>query len=348
MTALQSIALVDYYEHTYRPDKHALPQNAKTRDQFRVDLNHLNNALSHYLAERGEPVRPVRLSDLESDGDAIVKYAMAWQVGRGRAAGTANKLYRTICAIWRDAIERGHLSQPPRTKAYKLAKHEPRCWSLEECSQLFAAAERAPGTVGGVTAGEFFRAYFWFVYATGARQGVTLGFPVANFDPERGEILLPAALQKQNADQAMELLPQAVAAVAALKSRARGLDRLFGDWTGHVTNFNKRLKKIIVAAGLRPTVKDVTRWDLSHKLRRTFATHVCANSDEETARKLLGHSHVSVTRRYLDARFLPHASARELVPPLPTIDGDPPPSGGEPETQLRIHRPDADEPRQTA
>lgn len=337
-----SIAVAEFYEGTYRPDKHALPKSHGTRDLFRTDIRNFNSAVQFQRAEAGERLRPATLEDFT---DERLKAAMAWQVDRGRTAATANRMYRVIRALWRDAHDRGLVATLPKTKPFKEPKRKPQCWSVEEYSAIMTAAEAAPGWVGSILARDFFPAYFWFTYATGARQGVTLAFPAADFDAASGAIVLPAELQKQGADQNMELLPECVAALQKLRSAERGLDRLFGDWSGSITHFNKRLRKIIVAAGLRKTMQDVKRTDLSHKIRRTFATHVCAASDKETARVLLGHSHPSVTKLYLDERFLPHPSARDLVPPLLPRDPGGGPSAPPPAPQrtLRIHRPERDD-----
>jgi integrase len=272
-------------------------------------------------------LRGPRLSDLS---DELLKHAMKFQVDRGRSTDTANKLYRTICAVWRHAWDQGLVVAPPRTKKYREAAREPQAWSLEEMLAIITAAEQLDGHVGAALAKVFFPAYCWCTYAIGSRQSVTLATPTANFDEQRGAILLPAELQKQHADQWMELIPEAAEAIARLQSRQRGLERLFGDWTFSITYFNKRLRRIIVAAGLRSTPQEVTRRDLSHKFRRTFATHACAASDEETVRQLLGHSHISVTRRYLDKRFLGGVSARQVVPPLRSRVADPPPPDDRP------------------
>lgn len=335
MTPTTETEIAEYYRRTYQPDRHATPKQASTRKQFECDLRTFDKAFRFRLAEQGSKLRSPRLSDLS---DELLKHAMKFQVDRGRAVDTANKLYRTICAVWRHAWDQGLVVAPPRTKKYREAAREPQAWSLEEMLAIITAAEQLDGHVGAALAKVFFPAYCWCTYAIGSRQSVTLATPTANFDEQRGAILLPAELQKQHADQWMELIPEAAAAIAKLHSRARGLERLFGDWTYSITYFNKRLRRIIVAAGLRERIEDVTRWDLSHKFRRTFATHACAASDEETVRQLLGHSHISVTRRYLDKRFLGGVSARQVVPPLRGRTGDPPPDERPP---LRIHRPEA-------
>lgn len=342
-----------YYQRKYRLHHHATPKQRSTRAMFETELRTFSKAFHFHLAEASLAteaplaIREPVLRDLaplaESEAcptlraDDLLKYAMAWQVGRGRTKETANKLYRVLCAIWRAAFDDGTLPCPPRTKKFREATREPRCWSLAEMYAIIRAAEQEPGWVGGIEARIFFPAYCWCTYAVGSRQSVTLSTPVENFDERTGAILLSAELQKQDADQWLDLIPAAAAAMARLRSRERGLALLFGDWTYSITYFNKRLRRIIVRAGLRESPSEVTRWDLSHKFRRTFATFVTANSDEETARKLLGHSDISVTRRYLDKRFIGGVSARSVVPPLgprPTDpDGDKPP--------LRIHRPEA-------
>lgn len=335
---MSTVEVSAHYEGTYRPDKHARPKQHNTREQYRTDLRILNEAFRFRLCEQGERLRNVTLGDLS---DELLKYAMSWQLSRGRTEGTANRLYRTIKAVWRDAFDRGLVAALPRTKKFEEPTREPRAWTLAEYGQIIGAAEQEPGWVGAALARDFFPAYGWFIYATGARQGVTLAVPAECFDETRGEVTLPAELQKDDAEQIFSLLPQAVAAIAKLRSRQRNLERLFGDYRGSVTAFNRRWRKIIVRAGLREKPEDVTRRELSHMIRRTFATQVVINSDEETARQLLGHSHISVTRKYIDKRQVGGPSARDLVPPLrPTPEPTDPPPTPPASGPLRIFSPD--------
>jgi hypothetical protein len=46
------------------------------------------------------------------------------------------------------------------------------------------------------------------------------------------------------------------------------------------------------------------QYDLFHKLRRTNATAVCEAAGEEATMRQLGHSSMSVTRRYIDTSKL--------------------------------------------
>lgn len=332
-----------YYEATYRLEHHARPKQKNTVAQFQTDLRIFNEAFRFRLGQLGKRIRPVALEDLS---DELLKFSMAWQLGRGRTEATANRLYRTIKAVWMDAFRRDLLPAPPRTKRYEEPKRQPRAWTEGEYSAILDACARAPGWVGAVLARDFYPAYGWFVYSTGARQGVTLALPTQCFAAERGEVTLPAELQKQNADQILTLQAAAVEAIARLRSAERGLDRLFGDFCGSVAKFNKRWRRIIVDAGLRESPDKVSRRELSHMIRRTFATHARKRGSLDEVRELLGHSHQSVTERYIDVTQVDGPSARDLLPALRTAAGahEPPPQGPAP---LRIFDPD-DEPRRSA
>ena len=83
-------------------------------------------------------------------------------------------------------------------------------------------------------------------------------------------------------------------------------DGVFDDWPYDRTKegwpaLTLQLKYCLVHGGLRESVKKVTSRDLWHKLRRTFATTMYAESgDIELVRDMLGHSSIDVTYRYID------------------------------------------------
>jgi integrase len=338
----------EYLQTAYVPDLLAQPRQRGTRTKYECEIRTFEKAFRFHLAEKDLKIRKPTLADLSPDdpqhpcghlrADELLKFAMGWQIGRGRKVTTANSLYRHVCAVWRHAFARGYVVAPPRTKRYEEPDYKRQAWSLEEMRAILAAAAQLPGRLGDVRRSDFYTALILFVYSTGARRGVAMKVPARNFDARRGEVLLPAEFQKQNADQLLDLLPETVAALARLRSAERGVELLFGDFAMCVRKLNDGLRQIIVAAGLRRSVEQVSSRDLWHKFRRTFATWGCAASDEETMRRLLGHSSVNVTRLYLDERFLPRVSARQVIPSLFPIDPDPAPDGL---GALRLHRPEA-------
>lgn len=324
MNASIETPLLTFTQEVYYPAKDLKPT---TRTDYDIQVRLFDHSLREKWAKEGLDPRPATLADLT---DANLSHAMAWQRDRGGTKGTANKLYRTLKAIWKLAFDRDIVVRPTRVKRFREPKRTPRAWGLEEMELIVASAERAPGRIGDVQAGIWLSAWFAFIYATGARLTVSLMLPTFNFDPRRSEVLLPFEHQKQTADQWMRIHDSAVAAVLRLRSAERGLPRIFGDWKMGHNALNNRLRDVIVSAGLRENRKAVTRWDLSHKVRKTFGTQVTKKAGKETARRLLGHASEKTTESYIDPSHLDELSARDALPelsPSPRV--------------LRIHRPEA-------
>jgi integrase len=180
-----------------------------------------------------------------------------------------------------------------------------------------------PGTVGQLPANKFFLALILFLLNTGVRINAAMRTPSAGLDLARGWLKVPAHIQKQLSDQHFDLLPLTVEALALI-SPSRNTT-IFEEWPydrseknrkrGKWPALTKRLKRILVNAGIYASVKDVPPTDLFHKMRRCFASFVAAKSSTQTAQDFLGHSDVKVTKPYLDKRISP---ARPLLSNLLT------------------------------
>jgi integrase len=108
-----------------------------------------------------------------------------------------------------------------------------------------------------------------------------------------------AAAQKQDSDQVFPLVKETVEALRAIDpSRNR---MIFGDWPFNRSTLRKRLKVMLVKAGLYPSIKAIPkRTELFHKLRKTIATAVKKRDGKEAATALCGHSSGFVTDFYID------------------------------------------------
>ncbi|MBA3481721.1 MAG: site-specific integrase [Pirellulales bacterium] len=325
-----------YYGDSYRPQRHASPDQKATRANATTQINNYNSALRYRQAAAGQRLRNATLADLTDDNLAA---AMAWLLECNRAATTANKLYRTIVAIWNHAIERDLIAKPTKIKKLREHKRKPIAWSVDEYRRLVETGARCSGSIGKIAEKLWWPAFLRVAFNTAGRKNVLLQTPTGNFEAIRGEILLPAKHQKHRTDHLIELHPETTEALIALQSRDRGLDRLFGDAPTSELHFNNRLRQLIVDAGLRKDRKSVTRDDLTHKIRRTALTQIAAVHGLEAAQKFAGHSHASVTLRYIDDRFMPDKSARLIVPQLRLISDDPPADPDDP--PMRIYRPEA-------
>jgi integrase len=186
----------------------------------------------------------------------------------------------------------------------------------DEVLKILAAAKHQPGMVGRVRAGDFFYALELFILNTGTRISAAMLTPTAGLDLDAGVVLIPAEIQKHNSDEYFDLLPCTVAALKVIRSGRN--QRLFDDWPydrkkRQWPTLNRYQKRILVNAGLFATTRDVTRKDMFHKLRRSFATFVNARGGQHLAQEMLGHSHQNVTKLYIDPRMRSRTKVTELL-----------------------------------
>ncbi len=264
--------------------------------------------------------RTGREPELDDLTPANIEGAMSWQLGRGRAKPTANKLRRHLLAIRNYAVRCGELPPLAPTQtvdAVKEPHREPDCWTLSQWERILDAATRLRGTVGEVPAAVFAEALLRTVYNTGARISAVMQIKTDLVDLDAGVLLIHAEAQKDAEDLRVTLLPRTVAALRSLGAHGR-LPRLFDDWPHDrkVTQWpalNRLLKRLLVDAGLFASPEAVTRRDLWHKVRRTFATAITAKAGMAVAQSMLGHSSLDVTRRYVDRSKLDVPSAATLL-----------------------------------
>lgn len=310
---------------------------------LKTDCRKLDRYFQQWCLDLGERPRPLTLADLSL---SLIRAAMRHDLDvKKRSPATANRLRRNILAVWRYAArlnreERRHnpaaalIASPDDViEAFSEHRLEPRCWSMDELAAILDAAAAMKGRVGDIPAGTWHLAHLWFVYNTGARISAVMGTPIKNLNLDRGEVQLPAWCQKQKAEQTFDLKPQTIDALHRLRLERLSPDAtIFADWPydRSVTNWpclTKRYKQILAAAGL-----SCGRKDLFHKLRRTFATFLARDQGIIAAQQWLGHSHVSVTERYIDMRYFKGAKLNGSLP-------DPKPPAAT--VQLRIWQDDA-------
>jgi integrase len=267
---------------------------------------------------------PPTIDDLTRDA---IQAAMAWQLERGRKPQTCNKLGRTLLGVANYAAERLDLPRPKRVEWYPEPKTEADAWSVEQVQELIRTAGRLAGSLRGATRAEFAVAVLWLAYNSGERIEALMGVQWVWFDWPSRTLRIPAEARKDREEYTVWLMEETAAAVLVL--RRAGTPGVFDCWDRdrHVKQWpalNLMLRKIVYAALVDPTAdpnrltrRDVAsvvgRRELWHKLRRSFATEIARNSDESTASRLLGHSSILTTRRYIDRRKLPVRPQRDLL-----------------------------------
>ena len=285
-----------------------------TLEDYVTQVNNLQHYLDELLAHAAQPPRKLVLSDLT---DTLIVGGMKWQLARNRSPETANKLRCAMVAISNFAIDELELPlKRLKVKKFKVPKRRPQCWLPDEVLKILAAAQRVRGDVGSVPAARFFFALELFILNTGTRISAVMETPSAGLDLEGGWVSIPAEVQKHDSDEVFDLLPITVAALRALAPHRNASS--FDDWpfdriTRQWPTLNRWQKRIIVDSGLRPSVAEVSEKDLFHKLRRSFATFVAAKGGTHLARVMLGHSHESVTKRYLDDRMMNRPRLGDLL-----------------------------------
>lgn len=157
-------------------------------------------------------------------------------------------------------------------------------------------------------------------YGCGLRVGELTHLRVADIDGTRNVLWVRGG--KGNKDRGVPLPATLLQELRDYWREHRPPNWLFAGPTGHpldVSNVQRAFQKARRTAGLRQPAT-------CHTLRHCYATHLLeAGTDLPTLQRLLGHSHLSTTLRYLHLRSdrLPHIrSPLELLSESSTSSGD--------------------------
>ncbi len=295
--------LLDFVQRIYATQNANLAGGSPASlEDYHTQVRNLQHYFDELAAAGQQPSRPLVLADLS---DALIAGCMKWLKDRGRAPETANKLRSSMVAIVNFLIEQDLPLRPCKVKKFKVPKRTPRAWLPDEVLRILTAARDFQGvddvhTLDGTPAGRWFLALELFILNTGTRISAAMNTPTEGLDLEKGWVMIPADVQKHDSDEEFDLLPATVAALRAIQpGRYR---RIFDAWPydrrgRQWPTLNRWQRKILLAAGLPATKKD-----MFHKLRRSFATFIAAAGGMDLAREYCGHSHQSVTDRYVDPR----------------------------------------------
>jgi integrase len=295
--------VVSFLSRTYARENARVAGGSKlTIADYMIQVRTLQKFFELELAERDEPPRPVTIDDID---DPLVAGCMAWMKERGLKERTCNKLRRTIKTIHSFALNEKDLpGRPLRVKKFKEPKKKRFAWRPEQIGRLLEAALSMPGFVGDVPAGKWHYAHLMFLLNTGTRITAAMNTPSATLDLDQGWVTVPAEVQKHDEDEVFDLLPDTIEALRAIRPHrhkcifdAWPYDRSVDQWPALL----KRLKQMLVRAGLFPSIKDIPkRVEFFHKLRRCFGTFIAIKAGRRAAQEGLGHSHESVTNIYID------------------------------------------------
>ena len=258
------------------------------------------------LLERwhGGPLRITQLSE-----SLLRRFLAAYS--ESRAPSTVNAKRSQLLALCRLAHQEGLLRKLPMgIPRLREPRRMPDAWTADEISQLIRYARTLPGRVDGSACRTFWPSLFSTAYWTGCRATALRLTRTSDCDLSEGWILVRAETQKQAVDQLHQLPEQAVAELARHYSADRDL---VWPWPYHARTFPLQVRRIMEAAGLKPSRRGM---GLMQKVRRTSISYA-ARESLELARRLAGHSSVELTRKhYVDERIAPIPSPAHVLPAL--------------------------------
>ena len=299
---------------------------------YMIQIGWFERYFKQQLQSDGRADRPPTLGDLSR---LHIRAAVNARIDAGKTGETADKVRRVMLSIWNKAAELDEhdvIKPPGKLKREgKQKEYEPVAWTMEEFGRLLWGAEQLPGRVGPWLLSAWLPAVLWTVYNSGLRISSTMAIRRSWINYTSRRLVVDPDVQKDDEGRSVKLLPETIEALAPLMSN--GLDGPFDDWpfdrgVQQWPALNLRLKKAIVAGGLAESIEQITRRDLWHKIRRTFATQIYIKTRSiEDVKRRLGHSSVEVSYRYVDFSQVEQAGEADLLPaPKPmrlrVVDGD--------------------------
>ncbi len=312
------LTLMQFFDQVFCLKPEIAGGSPRTIDVYRVDVRLLNKVFRARLLET-EPdakVRDMRPSDFATD---LIERTMAFQLNQGRSRSTCNRVRRVANSIWNWAQEKGYSeASQKKVSKYREPIREPVAWSIEEFERILFAAGELTGTVGPFSESEWFAALLWTVYNSGVRITAVMAIQWDWIDLGERRLVIEPEVQKDSEGQVVKLIPETVELLRKLQGN--GKPGVFDDWPfdrGGDTwpALTKVLKRLLIDAGLRADMRSVSRRDLWHKIRRTFATACYEKTgDIELVREWLGHSSSEITWRYIDKSKLNRKSQADVLP----------------------------------
>jgi integrase len=259
---------------------------------------------------------------LDALTDELIEDFLAWMGRREYVPATRKGYAGAILTVWRFAWRKKFVETQPRDiDPIRVPKTVPEAWSVAQVGKLLAVAAETEGTVYGFRASIYWPALLLLIYDTGLRIKAVMSLKTTDLDLETGWVKAHWATQKQKADQVLPLFKDTVALLRQMETEQPGRELVFPFPLKAPSSLTDRLRLLLQRAGL-----EHGRRDLFHKLRRTTGTYVADVAGEEAAMRQLGHSHLNVTRRYIDPRKL---TTPRIVDSMqrPTPPRDPSPAG---------------------
>jgi integrase len=219
-----------------------------------------------------------------------------------RKPASVNKTMRHVLAVLR------HAGMTPCWKPLPEPWRAPVAFLAPEFMAALKAAEREPGLLCGIPAGDWWRSLLLAVWYSGARIGGCVAVETRDVLLDRGGFYVRAEFQKQRADQFFMVGEDAVAAFRKVWDAGR---RLMWPWPYRREALYRTFRRICGRGGVT-----LGRGPGScfHRIRKSTASYMKAGGGDPTSQ--LGHSCSQVTQRYFDPRIVGSHDSRRFMPAL--------------------------------
>jgi len=220
---------------------------------------------------------------------------------RGRSEATINHYFGLLKTCFNYAVRKKHLPENPVSEVRPYTVDEKRReYSLEELERILDAAERVENECGeGAKAQKYIRRLILLLLYTGMRVGEVINLKWENVGKDR--ITLKRTETKQRKEKVIPLTDGVRKILEELKDQGRR--------DGYVLPLGKRGKEVDLTESFRKIRKySGIRDFIFHNLRHTASTIMVSEALGKgvglaDVMKILGHSRVETTMRYLHADF---------------------------------------------
>lgn len=249
------------------------------------------------------------LTDLTDENAGLF---LARELASDLSPYTVNQRRNCLLAFWRYCARKRLVEEWPEVDPLAEPEVIPRAWTKRQLQDLFQSMRQQPGKVAGIPAGKWWLALHQVMWDTGERIGPLLKLEWENVDLDTGDLEIQAKHRK-GGKKAM-LYQVKPATIASLRDIRKPNRKLVFPWPLSPSIYYRRYDDALERAGL-----PLGRRNKSHKMRRSFASHVEAAGGNATA--AMRHDSRALTEKsYIDPRIARSAPANEVLFDIPLDD----------------------------
>jgi integrase len=249
--------------------------------------------------------------------ESIAKF-LRWLLNEGRSPGTVKSKRQHLRQLWRFARQLRLADKVPRQlPEIRDPEGEPVSWEPEQLEQLLPLARswkrQRASKANRWWSGRWMECLLLVLYETGERIGALRKLKRTSFVRETGSLYVPCTARKaKRKTRHYALRPTTAALLSSLLDEVPEAEcELLFPYLGETKSLRKILTDVLLQAGL-----PADRSSKFHRFRRTHGTLIAVATDEEAARKALGHSSAKTTARYVNRKALPPSRWCDVLPRL--------------------------------